>query len=74
MNLASHFSDLNCSFLTSHNSFKCIEFGKVDESQFVEIDYESSDAENVGVLSINYWMDIVFSDDLEIIQTEIKSI
>ena len=69
-----HFSDLNCSFLTSHNSFKCIEFGKVDESQFVEIDYESSDAENVGVLSINYWMDIVFSDDLEIIQTEIKSI
>ncbi|MGN5224786.1 hypothetical protein [Aeromonas veronii] len=69
-----HFSDLNCSFLTSHNSFKCIEFGKVDESQFVEIDYESSDAENVGVLSINYWMDIVFSDDLEIIQTEIKRI
>lgn len=69
-----HFSDLNCSFLTSNNSFKFIEFGKVDESQFVEIHYKSSEVENVGVLSINYWMDIVFSDKLEIIQTEIKNI
>ena len=69
-----HFSDVNCSFLTSNNLFKFIEFGKVDESQFVEIHYESSEVENVGILSINYWMDIVFSENLEIIQTEINSI
>lgn len=69
-----HFSDLNFSILTSNKLFKFIEFGKVDESQFVEIHYDSSEVENVGVLSINYWMDIVFSEKVEIIKTEINSL
>ncbi|GEA06131.1 hypothetical protein KUL42_08920 [Alteromonas sp. KUL42] len=70
-----HFSDVNFSLLTTKNIFQSIEFGKVMDRQFVKVEYEPSEEnENVGVLSINYWMDITLTEGLPCIETEIKSI
>lgn len=65
-----HFSDVNFSLLTTKDLFKSIEFGRVADGQFVKVEYEPSE-ENVGTLSINYWMDVELTADLPCIKTEI---
>ncbi|WP_125825546.1 MULTISPECIES: hypothetical protein [unclassified Pseudoalteromonas] len=68
------FSDVNFSLLTTKDLFESIEFGKVADKQFVEVKYEASeDDDNVGVLSLNYWMNIKLVDGLPCIKTEIKN-
>ncbi|ALQ53888.1 hypothetical protein PI2015_0566 [Pseudoalteromonas issachenkonii] len=68
------FSDVNFSLLTTKDLFESIEFGKVADKQFVEVKYEASeDDNNVGVLSLNYWMNIKLVDGLPCIKTEIKN-
>ncbi|SEL96505.1 hypothetical protein SAMN05216262_1452 [Colwellia chukchiensis] len=68
------FSDVNFSLLTTKDLFESIEFGKVADRQFVEVKYEASeDDNNVGVLSLNYWMNIKLGEGLPCIKTEIKN-
>lgn len=67
------FSDVNFSLLTTKDLFLSIKFGQVTERQFVKVNYEPSKNENIGVLSINYWMRITLAEDLPCIKTEIKS-
>jgi hypothetical protein len=67
-----HFTDVNFSLLTTKDLFESIEFGKVTDGQFVKVEYKSSDdSENIGVLSINYWMDVSLVKGLPCIKTEI---
>nr|WP_237732785.1 hypothetical protein [Shewanella schlegeliana] len=67
------FSDVNFSLLTTKDLFESIEIGKVTEKQFVKVNYEPSENENIGVLSINYWMQIGLAEDRSCIKTEVKS-
>ncbi|EHY9846875.1 hypothetical protein CGT72_12190 [Vibrio cholerae] len=69
-----HFSDVNFSLLTTRDLFESIVFGKVMDNQFVEVNYVPSQNENVGELSINYWMKVDLVEELPCIKTEIKSI
>lgn len=67
-----NFSDANFSLLTTKDLFESIEFGKVLERQFVKVEYDpSDDNKNIGVLSINYWMDVILVEGLPCIKTEI---
>ncbi|HIF9176675.1 TPA: hypothetical protein ACX6QN_001457 [Photobacterium damselae] len=68
-----HFSDVNFSLLTTRDLFESIVFGKVMDNQFVKVNYVPSQNENVGELSINYWMKVDLVDELPCIKTEIKS-
>lgn len=68
------FSDVNFSLLTTKDIFESIEFGKVADRQFVEVKYEASeDDNNVGVLSLNYWMNIKLVEGLPCVKTEVKN-
>lgn len=67
-----HFSDVNFSLLTTKMLFESLKFGKVMDQQFVKVEYEPSDNNlNIGVLSINYWMNVVLVEGLPCIKTEI---
>ncbi|MGM7318682.1 hypothetical protein [Idiomarina sp. ST10R2A5] len=67
-----HFSNINYSLLTTKDLFKSIEFGKILERQLVKVVYEPSDKnENVGVLSLCYWMNVSLVEGLPCIKTEI---
>ncbi|HDZ9341802.1 TPA: hypothetical protein RUZ56_003137, partial [Vibrio cholerae] len=66
--------DVNFSLLTTRDLFESIVFGKVMDNQFVKVNYVPSQNENVGELSINYWMKVDLVDELPCIKTEIKSI
>lgn len=67
------FSDVNFSLLTTKDVFESVAFGKVADRQFVEVKYEASEGdENVGELSLNYWMDIALVEGLPCIKTEVK--
>lgn len=68
-----YFSDVNFSLLTTTDLFESIEFGKIMENQFVKVNYVPSQNENVGELSISYWMKVGLMNDLPCIKTEIKS-
>lgn len=67
-----HFSDANYSLLTTKDLFESIEVGKVTERQFVRVNYEPSENESIGELSINYWMQVALAEELPCIKTEIK--
>jgi hypothetical protein len=67
------FSDVNYSLLTTKNLFESIEIGKITERQFVRVNYEPSENENFGKLSINFWMQVALAKELPCIKTEIKS-
>jgi hypothetical protein len=67
------FSDVNYSLLTTKDLFESIEVGKVTDRQFVRVNYEPSESENIGELSINYWMQVALTEELPCIKTEIKS-
>lgn len=68
------FSDVNFSLLTTKDIFELIEFGKVADRQFVEVKYEAGeDDNNVGVLSLSYWMNIILVEGLPCIKTEVKN-
>lgn len=66
------FSDVNFSLLTTKSLFESIEIGKVAERQFVKVNYKPSEKENIGELSINYWMQATLTENLPCIKTEIK--
>lgn len=68
-----HFSDVNFSLLTSRDLFESVEFSKVTDNQFVKVDYVPSQNENVGELSLNYWMKVALVDGLPCIKTEINT-
>ncbi|TOI71405.1 hypothetical protein, partial [Vibrio parahaemolyticus] len=68
-----HFSDVNFSLLTTKDLFESVEFGKVMENQLVKVNYVPSQNENVGELSINYWLKVGLVKELPCIKTEIKS-
>jgi len=58
--------------LTTKDLFKSVEFGKVVDRQFVKVKYEPSEEdENIGVLSLSYWMNIALIEGLPCIKTEI---
>lgn len=68
------FSDVNFSLLTTKDLFESVEFGKVVDRQFVKVKYEPSEEdENIGVLSLNYWMNIALIEGLPCIKTEIMN-
>lgn len=68
-----HFSDVDFSLLTTQELFESIEFTKIAENQFVKVKFKASEEdENIGVLSLNYWMDITLKEDQPCIKTEIK--
>ncbi len=68
------FSDVNFNLLTTKDLFESVAFGKVTDRQFVEVKYEASENdENVGVLSLNYWMNIKLVEGLPCIKTEVKN-
>lgn len=66
-----YFSDVNCSILTTRDLFKNIEFRKYEDGLLVNLNYESSDNNNIGTLSINYSMCVTLTDKLPFIRTEI---
>lgn len=68
-----HFSDVDFCLLTTQELFESVEFGKVKENQFTKIDYVPSEGENIGQLSISYWLKVSLVDELPFIKTEIKS-
>ncbi|MFP3353073.1 hypothetical protein R0K04_16820 [Pseudoalteromonas sp. SIMBA_153] len=68
-----NFSDVNFSLLTTKDLFESIEIGKVTKRQFVKVNYEPSENENIGELSINYWMQVALAEELPCIKTEVKS-
>ncbi|PHY63130.1 hypothetical protein [Shewanella xiamenensis] len=68
-----HFSDVNFSLLTTKDLFDSIEIGKLMKRQFVKVNYEPSEIENIGELSINYWMQVALAEEQPCIKTEIKS-
>ncbi|MGY6457571.1 hypothetical protein [Vibrio parahaemolyticus] len=68
-----YFSDVNFSLLTTKDLFESVEFGKVMENQLVKVNYVPSQNENVGELSINYWLKVGLVNELPCIKTEIKS-
>lgn len=68
-----HFSDVDYSLLTTQELFDAIEFTKVAENQFVKVKFEASEeSENIGILSLNYWMDVSLKEDQPCIKTELK--
>lgn len=68
-----HFSDVDYSLLTTQELFEAIEFTKVAENQFVRVKFEASEEnENIGVLSLSYWMDVSLKEDQPCIKTELK--
>jgi hypothetical protein len=68
-----HFSNEQLSILTTKELFEAVEFTKVADEQFVDVNYLASEEnENIGVLSFNYWMDITLKEDLPCIKTELK--
>lgn len=68
------FLDVNFSLLTTKDLFESVAFGKVTDRQFVEVKYEASENdENIGVLSLNYWMNITLVEGLPCIKTEVKN-
>tara|TARA_R110002033_G_scaffold38017_1_gene77245 strand:+ start:3995 stop:7270 length:3276 start_codon:yes stop_codon:yes gene_type:complete len=67
------FSDINYSLLTTKDLFESIEVGKVAKGQFVRVNYEPSENENIGELVINYWMQVALTEASPCIKTEIKS-
>lgn len=67
------FSDVNFSLLTTKNLFEAIVFTKIAENQYVDVKYTASEEnKNIGVLSLNYWMDIKLKEDQPCIKTELK--
>lgn len=67
-----HFSDVNFSILTSIELFDSIEFGKVNDVKCVDVIYEPSEIENVGCLSINYWMQVDLPKGMPFIKAKIS--
>jgi hypothetical protein len=67
------FTDVEFSLLTTKELFEAIDFTKVAENQFVKVKFEASEKdESIGVLSLNYWMDITFKMDQPCIKFELK--
>lgn len=69
-----HFSGVDFCLLTTHEIFESVEFGKVKEGQFTKVDYLPSEDENIGQLSISYWLKVSLVGGLPCIKTEIQSI
>ncbi|MGS0827707.1 hypothetical protein ACVBIO_18050 [Shewanella sp. 0m-8] len=67
------FSDVNFSLLTTKDLFESIEIGEVMKRQFVKVNYEPSENENIGKLSIKYWMQAALAEGQPCIKTEVKS-
>ena len=68
-----HFSDVDYSLLTTQELFEAIEFTKVAKDQFVKVKFEASEeSENIGILSLNYWMDVSLKEEQPCIKTELK--
>lgn len=68
-----HISNEQLSILTTKELFEAIEFTKVADEQFVDVNYLASEEnENIGVLSLNYWMDVSLKEDQPCIKTELK--
>ncbi|TQV71409.1 hypothetical protein FLL45_19835 [Aliikangiella marina] len=67
------FSDVNFSLLTTKELFESIQFSPITEEQFVQVMYDASEEnENIGVLSLKYWMNINLKEDQVCIKTSIK--
>ena len=67
------FSDVDFSILTTQKLFEAISFTKVADNQFVKVKFEASEEnKNIGILSLNYWMDVALKEDQPCIKTELK--
>lgn len=68
------FSDVDFSILTTQELFKAIEFTQIAENQFVKVEFEANEENrNIGVLSLNYWMNITLKEDLPCFKTEVAT-
>jgi len=67
------FSDVSFSLLTSKKLFSSIEFSKVDDMQYVKVEFTADeDNESIGTLSLNYWMDISLLEGIPCIKTSLS--
>ena len=68
-----YLSNEEFSILTTKNLFESVEFTKISDAQFVDVNYVASeDNENIGKLSFDYWIDITLKEDQPCIKTELK--
>lgn len=69
-----NFTDVDYSLITTRDVFESIKFAVITDRQLVKVEYEPSDEnENIGELSLSYWMDVSLVEGLPCIKTNITS-